>query len=125
MKRLSAIHAACVVLALAALAPIAAAHSFPQQESPSAGASLSKPPSQVSIRFDAPIEKLFSKLEVLDSDGRSVTEGAPELGPGSTTLSVKLGALLPGDYTVQWSVVGRDSHRTQGSYVFSITGKAG
>jgi methionine-rich copper-binding protein CopC len=121
----SAIHAACVLLALAALAPIAAAHSFPQQESPSAGASLSKPPSQVSIRFDAPIEKLFSKLEVLDSDGRSVTEGAPELGPGSTTLSVKLGALVPGDYTVKWSVVGRDSHRTQGSYVFSVAGKAG
>jgi copper resistance protein C len=122
--KLSGIYGALVFAALAATAQIAAAHSFPQQESPSAGESLSKPPSQVSIRFDAPIEKLFSKLEVLDSDGKSVTQGAPEIGPRSITLSVKLGVLKPGDYTVKWSVVCVDSHRTQGSYVFSVTGGA-
>ena len=57
--------------------PVAAAHSFPEQETPSAGQQLSTPPSEVSIKFDAPIEKLFAKLEVLGTDGKPETMGPP------------------------------------------------
>jgi methionine-rich copper-binding protein CopC len=123
--KLSGILATFAFLAIAAGAPPASAHSFPQQEIPSAGQKLAKPPSEVSIRFDAPIEKLFAKLDVVDSSGSSVTAGPPEIGPKSLTLSVKLAALKPGDYTVKWGVVCLDSHHTQGSYTFSITGSAG
>jgi len=111
-----------VALMLAAvIARPASAHSFPEQESPSAGQQLSVSPSKVTIKFDAPIEKLFAKLEVLDSDGKPHNVGSPEIGAEARTLSIKVVALKPGEYTVKWGVVCIDSHHTEGSYVFTVT----
>jgi methionine-rich copper-binding protein CopC len=108
--------------AIVAGIPIALAHSFPQEETPSAGQRLSAPPSEVTIKFDAPIEKVFAKLEVLGADGKPETIGSPEVGSSALTLSVKVAALKPGDYTVKWGVVCIDSHHTEGSYVFTVAG---
>ncbi len=102
--------------------PPVSAHSFPEQESPSAGQRVSVSPAQVTIRFDAPIEKIFAKLEVLDSDGKPHTVGPPEVNPQARTLSIKVAALGPGEYTVKWGVVCIDSHHTEGSYVFTVAG---
>ena len=74
---------------------VAQAHSFPEQETPSAGQRLSAPPSEVAIKFDAPIEKLFAKLEVVDTDGKAETTGPPQVDPTALTLSVKVAALKP------------------------------
>jgi copper resistance protein C len=111
-----------LLAAIVAGAPVAAAHSFPQRETPSAGQRLATPPSEVTIEFDAPIEKVFAKLEVFGADGKSETMGPPEVGSSALTLSVKLAALSPGDYTVKWGVVCIDSHHTEGSYVFTVGG---
>jgi copper resistance protein C len=102
--------------------PVASAHSFPEQETPSAGQRLSAPPSEVTIKFDAPIERVFANLEVSGADGKPDTIASPEVGSGAVTLSVKVAALKPGDYTVKWGVVCIDSHHTEGSYVFTVAG---
>jgi methionine-rich copper-binding protein CopC len=109
-----------LLAAMVAGAPVAAAHSFPEREAPSAGQRLSAPPSEVTITFDAPIEKLFAKLEVFGANGKPETVGRPRLDPSARTLSVKLAALKPGNYTVKWGVVCIDSHHTEGSYVFTV-----
>jgi copper resistance protein C len=109
-----------LLAAIVAGPPVAAAHSFPERETPSAGQRLAAPPSEVTIIFDAPIEKLFAKLEVLGADGKPETVGQPQVDPSARTLSVKLAALKPGDYTVKWGVVCIDSHHTEGSYVFTV-----
>jgi methionine-rich copper-binding protein CopC len=100
----------------------ASAHSFPEEESPSAGATLSEPPAQVSIKYDAPIEQLFASLQVLNSSGQNETTGKPEVSPDGWQLSVRVNKLPPGEYTVQWSVVCIDTHHTQGSYSFTVEG---
>ncbi len=115
---------ACIAVLLLSLAGAVLAHSFPEQEIPSAGETLNAAPPQVTIKFDAPIEKLFAKLEVLDSSGANRAVGQPLYGSDGATLSVKLAPLKPGDYTVKWAVVGADTHRTQGSYTFTV-GKSG
>ncbi|HJU29479.1 MAG TPA: copper resistance CopC family protein [Candidatus Binataceae bacterium] len=107
-------------LAIVATASLANAHSFPQSENPPAGATLPASPPRVTIEFDAPIEKLFTSVKVLDSSGRDQAEGAPTVAPDGRTLSVDLRKLPPGDYTVKWTVVCIDSHHTQGSYQFTI-----
>ena len=109
-----------LIAAITAGVSSAAAHSFPQEQNPSAGQTLSASPPGVSIRYDAPIEKLFAKIEVLDANGKNEVVGEPEIGPDGVTLSVKVGALEPGEYTVKWSVIGIDTHHTQGSYQFTV-----
>jgi hypothetical protein len=99
---------------------VASAHSFPEKESPSAGQQVSSPPSEVAIDFDAPIEKLFAKLEVASADGTNQAVGQPQISDDGRNLKVKVGALKPGDYTVKWAVVGIDTHHTEGSYTFSV-----
>lgn len=114
--------AAALSAGIVIVVPVASAHSFPEQETPSAGQRLSAPPSEVTIKFDAPIEKVFAKLEVIGADGKPETTGSPEVDSGAVTLSVKVAALKPGDYTVKWGVVCIDSHHTEGSYVFTVAG---
>lgn len=98
----------------------ASAHSFPEKETPSAGQKVASPPSEVAIDFDAPIEKLFAKLEVTGADGKNEALGAAQVSDDGTRLSVKVSVLKPGDYTVKWAVVCIDTHHTQGSYTFTV-----
>ena len=121
MKKVSLWLYAGALLAIGVSNPIAAwAHSFPEQEIPSAGQKVSSSPSEVVIKFDAPIEKLFAKLEVTATDGQNLAVGAPQVSDNGIRMSVKVGALKPGDYTVKWAVVGIDTHHTEGSYTFSV-----
>ena len=109
------------VVAIAMSNPIVAwAHSFPESQTPSAGQKVSSAPAEVTINFDAPIEKLFAKLEVTGADGKNEAAGAPQISDDGRHMSVKVVALKPGDYTVKWAVVGIDTHHTEGSYTFSI-----
>ena len=114
------ISAAAVVAIAMSIAIAAAAHSFPESETPSAGQKVASPPSEVTINFDAPIEKLFAKLEVTGAEGKNEAAGPPQVSDDGRRLSVKVAPLKPGDYTVKWAVVGIDTHHTEGSYTFSI-----
>jgi methionine-rich copper-binding protein CopC len=100
----------------------ASAHSFPEVETPAAGQTLTASPSEITVKYDAPIEKLFAKLEVLGPDGQNVAQSAPVVGSDGYTLSVKVPPLKPGDYLVKWGVVCVDTHHTQGSYPFTVVG---
>ena len=121
MKKLSMWLYAGALLAIVVSSPmVARAHSFPEQETPSAGQKIASPPSEVVIKFDAPIEKLFAKLEVTGADGKNETGGEVQVSDDGRQLSVKVPALKPGDYTVKWAVVGIDTHHTEGSYTFSV-----
>jgi methionine-rich copper-binding protein CopC len=99
------------------------AHSFPEAQTPAAGQVLTTPPAEVTIRYDAQIEKLFANLEVVGPDGKNRAVGTPQLSADGRTLSVKLAPLGPGEYKVRWAVLGIDTHRTQGSYTFTVAGK--
>jgi copper resistance protein C len=114
--------AASILGAIMAGVSAASAHSFPESESPSAGETINAPPSQVTIKYDAPIEKLFASVEVLNADGQNEAAGPPDVSPDGWKLSVNLDKLKPGDYTVKWHVVCIDSHRTEGSYSFTVAG---
>ena len=121
MKKLNILLYAAALVAIVLSNPIMAlAHSFPEKETPSAGQKVALPPSEVVIGFDAPIEKLFAKLEVAGADGANQAIGAPQVSDDGRQLSVKVGALKPGDYTVKWAVVCIDTHHTEGSYTFTV-----
>jgi copper resistance protein C len=100
----------------------AAAHSFPEEQHPAAGQKLAASPSEIRIKFDAPIEKLFAKMQVLDASGKDHVVGAPQVSSDGVELSSKVAPLAPGEYTVRWAVVCVDTHHTEGSYNFTVGG---
>ena len=89
---------------------------------PAAGQNLSEPPSQVTIKYDAPIEKLFAQLSVIDAGGQNLAQGTPVVSDDGYTLVVKVPRLKPGNYIVKCRVVGIDTHHTEGSYTFTVAG---
>ena len=114
------ISAAALLAIMTGYSIVAWAHSFPDKETPSAGQRVATSPSEVVIGFDAPIEKLFAKLEVAGADGTNEAVGSPQVSDDGREMSIKVGALKPGDYTVKWAVVCIDTHHTNGSYIFTV-----
>jgi methionine-rich copper-binding protein CopC len=97
----------------------ASAHAFLDHADPRVGSSLSSPPPTITLTFTEGVEPAFSKIEVLDGDGKVVAVGALE-HPDDTALRVSLPTLRPGSYKVKWKVVSVDTHETEGTFQFSV-----
>lgn len=118
--RICARAALLVILIACVPAGDALAHVFPSSERPAAGSTLRQCPAEVSIGFDAPVESLFAKIQVVNEAGQVQTGGEPRVSADRKSLSIPLKHLPPGDYTVKWSVVAQDGHRSEGSFSFTI-----
>ena len=111
---------AVLATSLLAAAP-AAAHAYPEQGTPGAGAVLEQAPTTVSIRFDSELEPLFSRLIVKNARNQQVSQGNGSVDPSNgRILSTSLTDAAKGSYHVYWSVVSRDGHRTEGDYTFTV-----
>ena len=112
-------------LALAAtllLGGPAAAHALPQSSDPSPGASLTTPPTAVTITFGERPDTTLSTIRVLDTSGTVVSTGPTTLaGSDPLTLMVALQPLDSGVYTVAWRTVSAvDGHLATGSFAFGV-----
>ncbi|MEO6973006.1 MAG: copper resistance CopC family protein [Rhodoferax sp.] len=105
---------------MAAFAGAASAHVFPQTQVPGAGATVASP-AQVTITFDGPLEPAFSSLKVANAAGGQVNTAKSHVDPKQLdVMSVTLPMLATGRYTVQWTAVASDGHRTHGDYLFNV-----
>jgi methionine-rich copper-binding protein CopC len=103
------------------LALPALAHSLPKSSTPAAGSTLPAAPAEVVIMFSEPLEPRFSSLQVKDADGNRVDDGPAHTAPGDATrFSVGLKPLPPGTYKVIWHATSVDTHKTEGSYDFTV-----
>jgi methionine-rich copper-binding protein CopC len=110
-----------VAMALACAGTPACAHAFLDTADPSVGATVKPAPSTVTITFTEALEPHFSSLSVQDGAGQRVdlgdAHGAPDDG---TRFTVGLKPLPPGTYTVNWRITSVDTHKTSGSYRFTV-----
>jgi methionine-rich copper-binding protein CopC len=110
-----------VVFALLIAASTAAAHGVLQRTEPRGGSTLKLAPAQVRLEFTGAIEPAYSRVQVLDADGRRVDLGDSRVDPDNRALlRVSLPALPPGRYKVAWRVLSVDSHVTEGDFTFRI-----
>jgi methionine-rich copper-binding protein CopC len=117
--RCACLAAAVLAVGLAGLS--AGAHSFPERSEPRVGAIVRTPPSQVRIWFDGELEPAFSRIQVTDAEGHAVHRGEARVDSRDRhLLAVDLGPLTPGRYTVRWSVLAVDGHRTEGDFTFTL-----
>jgi copper transport protein len=98
------------------------AHALLQRSLPDSGAVLQRAPEAVTMTFTEQPEPTLSVIHVLDSAGRQVDRNGAQVVPGHPEeLTVPLGPLETGAYTVAWRTVSRvDGHVTGGAFGFGI-----
>ena len=100
----------------------AQAHANLARSEPPPNSVLADTPDRVAIWFTEPIEPGLSEISVLDSVGARVDDGGILVDRNDpTALSVGVGPLPDGVYTVAWKNVSTvDGHRVRGSFLFSV-----
>ena len=112
-----------LLLAVFVLTPArASAHANLAESDPAANSVLDSPPERIVIRFTEPLEPALSEIRVLNSQGQQVDLGDSAPDPDDpTVMSVSVGTLDNGAYTVAWRNVSTvDGHSVRGAYLFSV-----
>lgn len=109
------------LLSLLMASSTASAHAMLDRAEPRVGSEVAKSPEQVRIWFTQQPEHAFSTIKVLNSDGKQVDKNDTRTDPDdSKALVVSVPSLPPGTYKVVWKVLSTDTHRTEGSFKFTI-----
>jgi methionine-rich copper-binding protein CopC len=111
-----------VACAIALPSPgVALAHAELHHASPEAGSTVSESPHEVTLTFTDTLEAAFSAADVTDSSGVRVNEGKSQVNGNMIRIALK--TLSPGSYRVHWRAVSVDTHRSEGSFTFSVSGQ--
>lgn len=99
----------------------AVAHAFLRTASPGVGSTVQTAPGEVAVTFTEGVEPRFSTIMVTDAHGARVDTGGVHLAQGADTrLIAPLRKLAPGAYTVVWHATSTDTHKTRGSFTFTV-----
>ena len=97
------------------------AHAFLERANPPVGSDVSPAPPQLVLTFSEGVEPAFSSIELHNAAGAAVAIGKPESMAGDKRrLGVTLPALPHGSYTVIWHATSVDTHKTEGSFKFTV-----
>jgi copper resistance protein C len=110
-----------ILLLLTALGPNGAqAHAHLDHANPAVGSTVPIAPQEITLWFTQNLEAVFSTVEVFDGSGGRVDEGKPNIS--GNTMRVALKPLSPGTYRVQWHALSVDTHTTDGTFTFQVSG---
>ena len=100
----------------------ALAHAHLKASEPAANAHVAASPQALTLTFTEDVEPAFSGVTLLDAHQQSIGSEKAQLDASQhNRLILPLRApLRPGNYQVDWHVLSVDSHKTQGSYRFSL-----
>ena len=109
-------------LLLTAFGGVAArAHAFLDHASPLVGSTVASAPREVSLTFTQNLESAFSSVQVTDANGGRVDQGKAQVS--GNTMRVGLKSLSTGTYRVRWHALSVDTHKTEGSFTFTVGGR--
>ncbi|WP_028927303.1 copper resistance CopC family protein [Pseudonocardia acaciae] len=96
------------------------AHNVLVGSDPADRSSLPAGPSQVTLKFDLPVQESFSTVTVVGPNGNHFEAGQAKVDGNSVTAPVSpLGPA--GQYTVGYRIVSDDGHPVSGSISFTLT----
>ncbi|HET6306749.1 MAG TPA: copper resistance protein CopC [Rhodopila sp.] len=97
------------------------AHAHLVSSIPPADSISSPAPADVSIDYTEGVEPAFSSIEVQDASGARVDTGHVHTQPDNNRrLIVELKPLPPGIYKVIWHATAVDTHKTTGTFAFTV-----
>ena len=103
---------------LFAAAP-ALAHDELVATTPSAGETVTAPPTSIGLEFSQEMYPEGTFAEVRGEDGVDYADGTPTVEGTIVTIPLKTG-LPNGVYTVNWQITSSDGHPTQGDWTFTL-----
>jgi copper resistance protein C len=108
------------ILAMLHATPVLA-HAVLERASPPAGSEVAVSPHEIALTFTERIEPRFSAIELRDARGGVMPTASPRTEQGNNRrLIVEIPALSSGTYTVIWHATSVDTHKTEGSYRFTV-----
>jgi copper resistance protein C len=109
-------------LAFAVVASTASAHALLKKAVPAVGGTVSGSPKEIRITFSEGVEPRFSAITLANEAGAAAPIGKPNVDPADNSVLIAPvpQALKPGVYTVTWRVVSIDTHKTQGTFNFTV-----
>ena len=79
----------------------------------------------MTIWFDGELEPAFSTITVYNAAKQQVDKNNSRVGGlDNSVLEVDLPPLSAGSYRVYWKALSKDTHVTEGDFMFAIAGKA-
>lgn len=105
----------------------ALAHDEVESVSPEAGSSVEAGVIDLAITFSEEVLTTdgATGFEIVVTNDKGVKQEIGCLSPMGNTLSARTIAGEAGEYTVDWHSVSSDGHPSEGSYKFTVTGRAG
>ena len=109
-------------LVVAIFASAASAHALLKKAVPAVGGTVTSSPKEIRITFSEGVEPRFSGIALATQAGATQPIGKPSVDPAdnSVLIAAVAEALKPGTYTVTWHAVSVDTHKTQGSFSFTV-----
>jgi methionine-rich copper-binding protein CopC len=95
----------------------AQAHAFLDHANPRVGSTVAAP-AQVELWMTEDLEPDFTKVQVFDSQGHEIDRKDAKIN--GSTMIVSLPKLGPGTYLVKWKAVATDTHKTTGTFKFTV-----
>jgi methionine-rich copper-binding protein CopC len=105
-----------IILVVSTISP-GRAHAFLDHADPrvgSTGAALD----HVELWMTEDLEPAFTKIQVFDSQGREIDRKDAKIS--GATMIVSLPKLGPGTYLVKWKAIATDTHKTTGTFKFTV-----
>jgi len=111
-----------LTLVFALLPASALAHATLDGSTPAVGSSV-PPTDSIRLRYTEGVEARFSSVTVSPDGGAPLPSAKAEVDPADNkVLMLHLTDMLaPGRYRVNWHIVSVDSHRTEGSFTFTVS----
>jgi methionine-rich copper-binding protein CopC len=98
----------------------ALAHAHLEASQPAANSTITAP-TELHLIFSEELNLKFTGVKLVGPAALAVKLGEPKLMDGALRLLVPISGAMPaGAYTVYWSVLSADGHKTQGSFKFKV-----
>lgn len=109
--------ALAAMLLMLAAAPPAFGHAHLSKAVPAPGATVTEP-KEIQLTFTEPLEPAFSTIELHDAAGKRLETEKAQVK--DNVMHVPLKSLDAGTYKVNWRVLSVDTHKSEGSFSFTV-----
>lgn len=114
------------VLASLTVAANASAHAHLESQLPAAKSTVTSP-KELRLQFSEGVEEKFTKVTITSTakSGKNMVEPVPAIATDpadkKTLIVTPAAPLAAGDYKVEWHAISVDTHKSEGSYSFTVS----